>query len=354
MYQSIKPGQEWLDTEGKRIQAHGASLFYENETYYWYGENKERTTGENGVWTYGIRAYSSHDFYNWQDEGLIILPDENNAESSLHPSKHLDRPHILKCAATGKYVCWIKLSGKDACFIILTADRLLGPYTIEKDHYRPFGYEVGDFDLAQDEETGSAYLYFNANHGSVVCTQLTENYLDTTGPVTQQYENLKPPFCREGIAVFSHGKKHYMITSGMTGYIPNKSDTAVSDSWLGPYSNLGNPHTGDADNASFNSQISAVFQMPGHKNLYVALADRWVPKFVVDHRVSDIMTRAIASHYCPEKYSVEPEEASVVMQSPMLTSANTSIADYVWLPVCFDGEKIRIDWKDEWSLKDYE
>ena len=28
MYDSIRPGQVWLDTEGKRIQAHGGSIIY--------------------------------------------------------------------------------------------------------------------------------------------------------------------------------------------------------------------------------------------------------------------------------------------------------------------------------------
>ncbi|MCD7867479.1 MAG: hypothetical protein LUG62_04630 [Clostridiales bacterium] len=46
-YNSIRPGQLWLDTEGKPIQAHGFSVFYskEGQLYYWYGENKEKTKG---------------------------------------------------------------------------------------------------------------------------------------------------------------------------------------------------------------------------------------------------------------------------------------------------------------------
>ena len=41
MYNTIRPGKFWYDTEGKRIQAHGGSLLYANGKYYWYGENKE-------------------------------------------------------------------------------------------------------------------------------------------------------------------------------------------------------------------------------------------------------------------------------------------------------------------------
>ena len=37
-----------------------------------------------------------------------------------------------------------------------------------------------------------------------------------------------------------------------------------------------------------------------------------------------------------------------------LPEDNTSIADYVWLPLRFDGEMVYIDWEEEWSLDDYE
>jgi hypothetical protein len=33
---------------------------------------------------------------------------------------------------------------------------------------------------------------------------------------------------------------------------------------------------------------------------------------------------------------------------------NTSQADYVWLPLRFEGDRPVIDWHDEWSLDDFE
>ena len=81
-YNCIRPGQVWLDTNGKRIQAHGGSVFYENGVYYWYGENKEKTVGDGTLWHWGVRCYSSRDLYNWDDLGLIIPPDTKNKKSS--------------------------------------------------------------------------------------------------------------------------------------------------------------------------------------------------------------------------------------------------------------------------------
>ena len=43
VYESIRPGQVWLDTKGERIQAHGGSVLFFEGWYYWYGENKEFT-----------------------------------------------------------------------------------------------------------------------------------------------------------------------------------------------------------------------------------------------------------------------------------------------------------------------
>lgn len=351
---AVYPGKKWLDTNGKRIQAHGGAIYYENDTYYWYGENKEKTDGKNGIWTWGIRAYSSKDLYNWQDEGLIILPETENPKSNLHPEKHVDRPHILKCDATGKYVCWIKLSGEEACFVILTADKFLGPYQVVKENYYPMGQKVGDFDLIKDQKEGKAYLFFDSDHSGISGMELSEDYLEVTREVSKQYTGLHAPFCREGVTVFQRNGKKYLLTSGMTGYIPNKSDCAKADSWTEKFESIGNPHVNDKSNASFNSQISQVFKVPGKKDLYIALADRWVPEYIMDAKRTDLIERGIAAHYEPDKYKLTEDEKKELMNSPMMESANTSISDYVWLPLKFEGDKVLIEWKEKWKAEDYE
>lgn len=348
---AVYPGQIWLDTKGERIQAHGGAVFYENGTYYWYGENKEFTNGQNGVWTWGIRAYSSTDLCNWKDLGLIIPPVLDDPDSCLYPARYIDRPHIIYCRKSGKYVCWIKLSGSEAAFVILEAECLLGPYTLVEEFYRPDGLEVGDFDLVCDEEADKAYLYFEANHDSIVCMQLSEDYRKAERKVSIQYQGLKPPFTREAPALFEADGKKYMITSGMTGYIPNRSDCAVSEDWEKPFSSIGNPHISDNSDASFNSQISKIFPVEGTKNLFIAMADRWVPEYLLDAKLSDVFTRAVASRYYPEEYHVSAEEQKVFDESPDLEAANTSIADYVWLPVRIVDEKAEIRWHDSWTIE---
>lgn len=349
---AVYPGKVWRDTNGRRIQAHGGALHYEDGVYYWYGENKDHTDGNCMVWTWGMRAYRSTDLYNWEDLGLFIPPELTDKTAPMYPTSRADRPHIVKCAATGKYVCWIKHCGDDACFTVLQADKFLGPYEIVKVHYRPFDHKVGDFDIAVCGDT--AYLYMDADHGGQLTMRLTPDFLAAEKELCWQYKGIDPPFSREAPAVFERGGKWYMLTSGMTGYVPNKSDSAVSDAPDKPFVSIGDPHVDDASRASFNSQISQVFKVPGKKDLYIALADRWVPDYPVDAKLADLLERCTAQSFDPEHYKATPEEMQIMMQSPMLTSANTSRADYVWLPITFEDDKPKICWRDSWKLSDFE
>lgn len=348
MNTSIKPGQIWLDTEGKRIQAHGASVFYENGVFYWYGENKEFTSKEKKIWSWGVRCYSSTDLYNWKDEGLIIAPHPENENSVLHPSRYLDRPHIIYNKATSKYVCWLKYCDKNH-FALLTADKFMGPYTLVNEFFQPYGKESGDFDLGVDKQTGKGYLYFEADHKELLAAELTEDYLDVRPDFVTVYADQHPPFTREGVTHFERNGKHYLFTSGMTGYMPNPSETAVADDWMGPFTIQGNPHVNDASSASFNSQISSVFQHPKREDLYIAVADRWCPGFVVTAEIYDSLSRVVASRF-DASIQVSVEEGRKIMDSPMVAYTDTSVADYVWLPVRFEGDIARIDWLDEWKV----
>ena len=89
---------------------------------------------------------------------------------------------------------------------------------------------------------------------------------------------MQPPYVREATAHFYRKGKYYPLTSGTTGDLPNPSEVAVADTWHGPYRVLGNPHIDDESQTSFHSQISSVFKVEGKKDLYIACADRWLPK----------------------------------------------------------------------------
>lgn len=350
---AFHPGAVWTDTQGKRIHAHGGAILYENGAYYWYGEDKSRTDCTTDVWTWGIRAYRSGDLYNWEDLGLIIPPVLDDPDSPLFPDARIDRPHILHCPKTGKYVCWIHQAGKVSGFLILQADAFCGPYEIVESAYKPEGGNAGDFDLVQDE-AGNAYLYWDVNHSTVYGARLTPDYLHVEEKVSEQYAGLRPPFCREGIAVFERSGQKYMLSSGMTGYVPNRSDAAVSAGWEQPFDSVGDPYPEDDSHSSYNSQFTDVFKVPGKQDLYIALSDRWVPDYVVDAGRADIIERVVAAVYAPEQYSVTPEERAVFDASPNLHTAKTVFANYVWLPIRFSDGVPVFTWEDEWKLEDHQ
>ena len=345
-YDAFYPGQVWLDTEGKRIQAHGGSLMFLDGVYYWYGENKEKTDGKNGIWHWGVRCYSSTDLYNWKDEGLIIPPEPEDPDSSLHPSACMDRPHIIYNKRTKKFVCWLKIMNKDQTQseTVLTADSILGPYTKVREGLRPLGMSAGDFDLAVAED-GKAYYYFERVHSETICADLTEDYTDVTGYYSTHFPHSGPPYVREATAHFIRKGKHYLITSGTTGYLPNPSEAAIADTWHGPYTVLGDPHPEDESKTSFHSQISSVFKVPGKKDLYIACADRWLPQ-AMDKQYP------IYREMFEKIFSGRAEEFDFSRMGEQVVE-NTAIADYVWLPIRFEGEKPVIHWLDSWRWEDF-
>lgn len=119
---------------------------------------------------------------------------------------------------------------------------------------------------------------------------------------------------------------------------------------MGPFTVLGNPHVNDDSSAPFNSQASDTFQIPGtDKN--IVMADRWVPEYVMTKERYDIIYRAIACNY-NKSIKATMQEKVEMMKSPLMGSANTSIADYVWLPVEWEGDTPRIPWRDAWRIEE--
>lgn len=353
-YTKFRPGKVWLDTSGKRIQAHGGSVLYHDGKYYWYGENKEFTSPEKNIWHWGVRCYCSEDLYNWEDLGLIIPPNTENETSSLHPSAKMDRPHIIYNERTKKFVCWLKIMDRlwgTQTETILTADKITGPYEIVKEDYRPLDMGAGDFDLVVAPD-GKGYYYFERVHSETICADLTDDYTGVTGYYSTHFPLKQPPYVREATAHFLRNGKHYLVTSGTTGYFPNPSEVAIADTWHGPYTVLGNPHPGDTSNTSYHSQISSVFKVPGKKDLYIACADRWLPQ----KEFLELEYPEYAEYYRMMFDEDADEATKMKLDEKMraLPKENTKEADYVWLPIRFDGDMAYIDWLDEWSLDDFE
>ena len=341
------PGKKWLDDKGVPIEAHGGTMYQEDGVYYWLGEDKSHTSQKGKIWTWGVRLYSSIDLYNWKDEGHIVEPQSNDRKSLFHPYRRLDRPHLLKNPHTGKYVLWLKYSDKSH-YSILTADDIRGPYQLDKVFFQPFDHKCGDFDLALDEVTGDAYLYYEADHKSLRVVKLDRSFTDIQGEEAVIFYNVDPPLTREAPAHFMRNGKHYLITSGMTGYVPNPLQVAIADNWMGPFKVLVDPCIDDDSSAGFNSQPSYVFRV---NDTYVLMADRWVPDYIVTKEIYGRIYRAIASRFDKSVRSSFKDFLTMI-RSPLMASADTSKSLYIWLPFEWNADIPVLKWKDEWKISE--
>lgn len=351
MYNSIKPGQPWLDTNGNRIQAHGGCMLYVDGTFYWYGENKEKTISEYELWHWGVRLYSSNDLYNWKDEGIIMLPEPGKPGHPLHPCSKMDRPHILYNDKTKKFVLWMKImgDGDKQYMTIATSDKIKGPFQIVKEKLYPGQMNSGDFDLVKFED-GHAVIVFERVHSDMIVMDLTDDYLDVTDNYTVHYERPYPPYVREAPAVFFRKGKGYVITSGTSGKMPNPSEVASFDGIHGEWEVLGDPHVNDVKKTSFDSQVSCVFKHPKYDDLYIAMADRWLVDLTED-KPSGVEFFAARNDM---NYPMSPERREEIKRLRMedMSEKNISIAEYVWLPIKFENGIPKIYWYDEWRIED--
>lgn len=234
---------------------------------------------------------------------------------------------------------------------VLTADRLLGPYTKVRQGLRPLGMDAGDFDLAVGAD-GKGYYFFDRVHSELICAGLTDDYTGVTGEYSAHFPRKSPPFVREGIAHFCRGGKHYLLTSGTTGYFPNPSEIAVADTWHGPYRVLGDPHPNDPSHTSYHSQVSCVFRVPGKKDLFIALAGRWLPgQMFLNYEDYAGCFEALfdpagggKTDWAPvvEKVRAYEKRTGEHVDFSPDCKDNTSISDYVWLPIRGDVKKIAV------------
>lgn len=310
------PGEEWLDTAGKPINAHGGGILYHDGKYYWYGEYKKGKTvlPEWATWecyrtdVTGVGCYSSPDMVSWTFEGIVLPTVPDDPSHDLHPSKVLERPKVVYNAGTGKFVMWAHVESADyskACAGVAVADSPTGPFKY-LGSFRPNDAMSRDQTIFVDDD-GKAYQFASSeNNQTLYINELTDDYLKPTGKFTRNFIGL----AREAPAVFKKDGKYYMLSSGCTGWDPNQAELAVADSVMGPWTLTGNPCTGKDADKTFYAQSTYVQPVYGKKNCYIAMFDRW------------------------NKTDLESSR-------------------YVWLPLQFADGKITIPWREKWSIDEF-
>lgn len=302
---AFHPGAIWYDTSGVPINAHGAGFLYRKGTYYWFGEFKTAGSAGNKA-NVGISCYQSKDLYHWKNDG-IALKVSHKAGSDIEAGSIIERPKVLYNAKTKRYVMWFHLELKGHGYAsarvgVATSKRPGGPYKFLRS-FRPDGQMLRDMTLFQDDD-GKAYLITTSeNNQTQHLSQLTPDYLNTTGHYTRIFihDALEAP------AVFKANGHYFYIGSHTTGWAPNPAVAAVADSLTGPWKILGNPCRGPDAEKTFGAQSTYFLPVAGKPGAVIFVADQWRPKNAIDGR-------------------------------------------YVWLPVDIEGDQYTITWRAEWNL----
>ena len=297
----FRPGKIWLDTDGKRIEAHGGGMFYENGTYYWFGEH-----GTPGRTKIGVMCYSSKDLYNWKNQGVALPLAYDDPNHDLAIGCALERPKVIYNAPTKKCVMWFHLELKGQGYDsarsgVAVSDSVTGPYTY-LGSFRPNNSMARDMTLFVDDDGRAYQFYASEDNRTMHVSLLSDDYLRPSG----KFERIFVDRSTEAPAVFKHQSRYYFMGSGCTAYAPNAARSAVASSIWGPWQELGNPCVGANADKTFFSQSTYMLPVVGKPGAFIYMGDRWRGGL------------------------------------------------YVWLPVNFEKGRFILKWVDEWDLSVFE
>jgi hypothetical protein len=333
---AYRPGELWPDDQGVHINAHGGGILEDQGVYYWFGEHKVAGEAGNRAQV-GVHVYSSRNLADWHDEGIALAVSADPA-SDIARGAIIERPKVVRNPRTGKFVMWFHLELKgqryDAARAgVAVADRAAGPYVYQgsfrpdagawpvdatpadKDPATSFlardhagGQMARDMTLFVDDD-GAAYdVYASEENHTMHVSRLSGDYLRSSG----QYARVAPGGDDEAPAMFKHGGKYFLVTSGLSGWKPNAARSYVADHPFGPWQALGNPVRGTPAQQQTTFGGQSTYALTLRRNgctRHILMFDVWRPRDAIDGR-------------------------------------------YVWLPVEWEGGKPVVRWRDSWTLGD--
>lgn len=258
---TVENGGLWKDDSGREVQAHGAGFLQVGDTWYMIGEDRSRP------WSPDVNMYSSKDLVHWKFERKIIENGVTHPE--LGHGRMIERPKLLYCARTGKYVVWCHWESSDYSAseaAVFWCDSVNGPY---KYHWsgRPLGIKSRDCNVFTDDD-GTAYFISTIDENRHLgLFRLSDDYLSAV--------ECTPLFkwqSREAPAIVKVDGIYYMLSSACTGWDPNPCKLSWSRSLTEGWSEL----TVLGNGIAFDTQAASVLTVKGSAGvtrLYVG--DRW-------------------------------------------------------------------------------
>lgn len=272
----LATGVTFLDTAGQRVNAHGGGIIQVGDTFYMHGMTFPATGSDTDF--VGFSMYSSKDLATWKNEG-IILPRQPSGE--LGPTRKGERPHIIRCPATGEFVLFAHAASEDYQtdkeVVYATSPTVAGQYTYKGPIKNAGGSNIVRSDMsAYADETGG-YVLSESGHVYPLANDCHTWVSDRSVTAVNG-----PSGGSESPTVFKANGTYYWIGSYKTGWRANNNFYSTAPAMTGPWTYQGFiAPVSDANNSTsaertWLSQSTWVTPVQGCSGtVYVYWGDHW-------------------------------------------------------------------------------
>jgi hypothetical protein len=265
-----------MDTDGKRVNAHGGGIIQVGDTFYLHGEYFLPNSTANNF--NGVAMYSSKDLATWKNEG-IVLPQQPSGE--LGPSRKGERPHIIRCPSTGEFVLFMHAASEDYQtdkeVVYATSASVNGQYAYKGPLKNASGALAVHSDMtAYADETGG-YVMTESGHVYTLADDCHSWLTDKSfSAVNGDSGGSESP------TIFKAGSTYYWLGSYKTGWRANNNFYSTAPAVLGPWTYQGylapvkDPSDNISDERTWLSQCTWVQPVTGCTGTtYVYWGDHW-------------------------------------------------------------------------------
>ena len=272
----LDTGIIFMDTDGVRGNAHGGGIIKVGDTFYMHGQYFPPGTTDN--WFYGFTMYSSKDLATWKNEG-IILPQQPSGE--LGPVRKGERPHIIKCPATGEFVLYAHASDithqVDKEVVYATSPTVNGQYSYKGPLKNSSGQIAAHSDMGAFADDTVAYVITESAHVYTLASDCHSWLSD------KQYTAINGNSGgSESPAVFKRNGTYYWVGSYKTGWRANNDFYSTAPAMTGPWTYQGyiapvtDPNNDISDQRTWMSQSTWVQPVVGSQGtVFVYWGDHW-------------------------------------------------------------------------------
>lgn len=270
---TIQNGVFWNDTDGNRIEAHGAGFIYTNNAWYWFGEDKS----QNSANFKAVNCYRSTDLSHWEFRNAIITKQTSTDLNTA--DRIIERPKVIYNDTTQKYVMWLHWDGANYATAeagVFTSDTVDGNYT-QVQHFQPNGNMSRDDTLFKDDNGNAYFLSASNNNADLSLYALTADYTD----IAKQIATLWAGSYREAPAIMKTSSNYFIMNSAATNWDPNQQKYASATSMTGTFTSLANV----GDSTGYDTQTAFIIPFVGSKTTtYIYAGDRWMDPDLVSSK----------------------------------------------------------------------